>query len=212
MTNASPELPVAQPASWREAGALVVALVAFVCISDVQGVLWHRSEYRSAAHWVLPGVSYAFAAGLALWRWDWVVRVALSGRFVLLLAGAIAAIWAASAVPDARATAERREGVPVLRAGERERRTLVERTPVAAMVDWQTPQISHMDARQAQQAASQDSSFVHELPTGWTRMAPSAMRLVNLRVAGDPRAECYLTSLPGAAGGLLDNVNRWRSQ
>src|SRR5690606_25418247 len=81
MTNAAPELPVAQPASWREAGALVVALVAFVCISDVQGVLWHRSEYRSAAHWVLPGVSYAFAAGLALWRWDWVVRVALSGRF-----------------------------------------------------------------------------------------------------------------------------------
>jgi hypothetical protein len=38
------------------------------------------------------------------------------------------------------------------------------------------------------------------------------MRPINLRVAGDQNAECYLATLPGAAGGLLENVNRWREQ
>ena len=50
------------------------------------------------------------------------------------------------------------------------------------------------------------------LPAGWSELEPSALRLVNLRVAGDEHAECYLTTLGGAGGGLAANVNRWRSQ
>jgi hypothetical protein len=49
-------------------------------------------------------------------------------------------------------------------------------------------------------------------PAGWTEKPPSAMRDVNLQVAGDPRAECYLTTLGGEAGGVGSNVNRWRAQ
>lgn len=50
------------------------------------------------------------------------------------------------------------------------------------------------------------------LPGGWSELEPTALRLVNLRVAGDEHAECYLTTLSGAGGGLAANVNRWRSQ
>lgn len=50
------------------------------------------------------------------------------------------------------------------------------------------------------------------LPAGWSELEPTALRLVNLRVAGDEHAECYLTTLHGAGGGLSANVNRWRSQ
>jgi len=38
------------------------------------------------------------------------------------------------------------------------------------------------------------------------------MRVANFRVAGDERAECYLTVLGGDGGGLAANVNRWRAQ
>jgi hypothetical protein len=54
--------------------------------------------------------------------------------------------------------------------------------------------------------------FTYELPAGWSELPTSNMRLVNLRVAGDAQTECYLSSLPGDAGGVLDNVNRWRQQ
>ena len=49
-------------------------------------------------------------------------------------------------------------------------------------------------------------------PKGWTELEPTSMRTGNWRVAGDPRAECYLTILGGDAGGLAANVNRWRTQ
>lgn len=49
-------------------------------------------------------------------------------------------------------------------------------------------------------------------PPGWTELPTTSLRLANFRVAGDERAECYLTSLAGEGGGLAGNVNRWRSQ
>ena len=42
--------------------------------------------------------------------------------------------------------------------------------------------------------------------------APAPMRVVGFRVGGDPGAECTLAVFAGDAGGLLANVNRWRSQ
>jgi len=38
------------------------------------------------------------------------------------------------------------------------------------------------------------------------------MRLLNFRVKRDVATECYLSLLPGAAGGIPANVNRWRKQ
>lgn len=49
-------------------------------------------------------------------------------------------------------------------------------------------------------------------PPGWTEKPPAPFRDVNFAVAGDARAECYLTTLAGEAGGLDANINRWRTQ
>jgi len=49
-------------------------------------------------------------------------------------------------------------------------------------------------------------------PEGWERLPGGGMRVIDLRPAGDPRAECYLTVLAGDGGGITANVNRWRNQ
>lgn len=54
--------------------------------------------------------------------------------------------------------------------------------------------------------------YLYDVPEGWTDAPASAMRPVNLLVAGNPQAECYLSALSGDGGGLLANVNRWRAQ
>lgn len=47
-------------------------------------------------------------------------------------------------------------------------------------------------------------------PSGWKREAGSGMRVATYAL-GDG-TECSVVSLPGAAGGDLANVNRWRGQ
>ena len=56
------------------------------------------------------------------------------------------------------------------------------------------------------------SPFIWTTPRGWSERSPTSMRLINLKVTEDPETECYLTVLSGDAGGILQNVNRWRSQ
>ena len=51
-----------------------------------------------------------------------------------------------------------------------------------------------------------------DLPAGWSELPPRPFRVVNLQVAGHEDATCHLTPLSGDGGGLLANVNRWRSQ
>lgn len=48
-------------------------------------------------------------------------------------------------------------------------------------------------------------------PEGWTELDPTNTRLINFEI-GDSEAECYLAALPGSAGGVEANVNRWRQQ
>src|SRR5436190_3720919 len=57
-----------------------------------------------------------------------------------------------------------------------------------------------------------------DTPAGW-KEAPSdaasgmaGMRLINLSFGPNGEGECYLSAMPGAAGGLAANVNRWRAQ
>jgi hypothetical protein len=59
---------------------------------------------------------------------------------------------------------------------------------------------------------SSDNLIAYDLPQGWTTVPPTKERYVNLHPAGDPEASCYLSFLPGGAGGLAENVNRWRKQ
>ena len=51
-----------------------------------------------------------------------------------------------------------------------------------------------------------------DVPKGWQVFPETSMRIVNLRVAGHREAECYLSILPGRAGGVTENINRWRKQ
>lgn len=48
------------------------------------------------------------------------------------------------------------------------------------------------------------------VPEGWAELAPTQMRMVNLKVGDE--GECYLTILGGDGGGMAGNVNRWRGQ
>ena len=55
-----------------------------------------------------------------------------------------------------------------------------------------------------------------DIPAGWQRASGSSMRIVTFKVAGKvaghPGAECWVIDLSGTAGGIIDNINRWRSE
>ncbi|MDA1193821.1 MAG: hypothetical protein O2894_01415 [Planctomycetota bacterium] len=53
-----------------------------------------------------------------------------------------------------------------------------------------------------------------QTPAGWEQQPGSAgsMRVGSWRIAGDATADCSLVVLPGSAGGIAANVNRWRGE
>lgn len=61
-------------------------------------------------------------------------------------------------------------------------------------------------------AAPAENPLRWETPEGWTELASSRMRVINLTFGPNGEGECYLTILPGAGGGTVANINRWRSQ
>lgn len=56
------------------------------------------------------------------------------------------------------------------------------------------------------------SMFAYDAPESWVELPSSPQRWVNLQPQGDERASVYFTIMPGEAGGLAANVDRWRSQ
>lgn len=52
--------------------------------------------------------------------------------------------------------------------------------------------------------------LTYAMPEGWSALAPKGMRIINLDAT--PNTQCYLIMMPGAAGGLLGNLNRWRGE
>lgn len=53
------------------------------------------------------------------------------------------------------------------------------------------------------------------VPEGWSESTtpdPMGMRLLDLRFGPNQEGECYISLMPGPAGGLEANVNRWRTQ
>ena len=55
-------------------------------------------------------------------------------------------------------------------------------------------------------------AFKWTTPDGWKEAPPRSMREVNLKIGANNEAECYVTVLSGSGGGIVANVNRWRSQ
>ena len=56
------------------------------------------------------------------------------------------------------------------------------------------------------------SPYKWQVPEGWSEVPATSMRIGNFKIAASPEAECYLTVLKGAAGGVDANINRWRRQ
>ncbi|MAS94173.1 MAG: hypothetical protein CMO55_13335 [Verrucomicrobiales bacterium] len=69
-------------------------------------------------------------------------------------------------------------------------------------------------ANSAETSSSEGAAqqLVYDTPEGWTEQPASMMRVVTFRFGENDKGECYLARLPGAGGGLLANVNRWRGQ
>jgi len=51
-----------------------------------------------------------------------------------------------------------------------------------------------------------------DVPSGWEDAGARQMRHVTFTMAENPGVECYITLLPGQAGSVLDNINRWAKQ
>lgn len=80
----------------------------------------------------------------------------------------------------------------------------------------QTRDVSSYEAKPKLNAYPQerfgDERLRWETPAGWAQAERSQMRPVNLTFGPNQEGECYLAMLPGGAGGVLANVNRWRKQ
>lgn len=61
-------------------------------------------------------------------------------------------------------------------------------------------------------AQKASDSLVYELPPGWKVLPAKEPRLFNLEVAGAQNCNAYLVMLPGAGGGMEDNIERWQLQ
>lgn len=103
--------------------------------------------------------------------------------------------------------------------GERGPTAVIETTRVATqpshpVLRGATPAQRFGETSSASAPASDDLSglFDYDLPDGWKELPPTRDRVVNLQPGGDAAAACTLSFLPGSAGGLVDNVNRWRRQ
>ncbi|MFC5455904.1 hypothetical protein [Prosthecobacter fluviatilis] len=75
------------------------------------------------------------------------------------------------------------------------------------------------DAKEQPQQQQQRPNFRELLtwtvPEGWSESTtpdPMGMRLLDLRFGPSQEGECYISLMPGPAGGLEANVNRWRTQ
>lgn len=72
------------------------------------------------------------------------------------------------------------------------------------------------DTQQNQPPAAQENPLTWATPEGWSAApegsSPGGMRLIDLRFGPNGEGECYLSAMPGKAGGLEANVNRWRTQ
>lgn len=80
----------------------------------------------------------------------------------------------------------------------------------AAMLDQQQPPVAlpGPDAPTGP-AGGVAPAFRWQIPPGWQELPATELRLINLSAPGG--VECYVSVL-GGGGGLLSNVNRWRSQ
>jgi hypothetical protein len=52
----------------------------------------------------------------------------------------------------------------------------------------------------------------HSVPDGWRPRPAKGFRLLDMGLPGQGEASCLVSYMPGGAGGVVANVNRWRRQ
>ena len=52
----------------------------------------------------------------------------------------------------------------------------------------------------------------HVTPPGWVKRPAKSFRLIDMALPGTGETTCLVSFVPGAAGGVVANVNRWRRQ
>jgi len=72
------------------------------------------------------------------------------------------------------------------------------------------------DTQTGADTAPRENPLSWVTPPTWTEAppstAPGSMRLIDMRFGEKGEGECYLSAIPGNAGGVEANVNRWRTQ
>jgi hypothetical protein len=69
---------------------------------------------------------------------------------------------------------------------------------------------SPVQKQQADPPAEAASDLKWDTPSGWTQAPTSGVRVASFTTFG--KGDASITVLSGEAGGLVDNVNRWRKQ
>ena len=68
------------------------------------------------------------------------------------------------------------------------------------------------DQARAELKQARSPEFTWQKPPEWIEVPGNSMRLVSFTLGQADQIECYVTVLPGFAGGVRANMNRWRSQ
>lgn len=71
---------------------------------------------------------------------------------------------------------------------------------------------AHVRKEPAAAATARTAALSWTLPRGWTETAGPGMRYATIKPALPGNLEVSVIALPGAAGGEVANVNRWRGQ
>lgn len=113
-------------------------------------------------------------------------------------------------VPVMLVACEKKESATSV-APEQETRATAARSSLESASAPVTPAPEAAPAPAAQDGAPVEvESFVFTLPAGWTARPASGMRLATFVAPGG--VEVSVTRFPGDAGGLANNINRWRGQ
>jgi hypothetical protein len=97
-----------------------------------------------------------------------------------------------------------------------ERMEITEQRPLSGYA--RAPAVSIPSATRFFDDAKEESTepkqnpLIWATPAGWSEQPASQMRLIDLRFGPAGEGECYLSAMPGGAGGMAANLNRWRTQ
>ncbi len=90
--------------------------------------------------------------------------------------------------------------------------TLVDLTGTGAGKTGMGPPMAGAEPKRPK-AQKKAPALTYQTPEGWKKMADDAFSLAKFQVGeGDRPATVSVTPLPGGAGGLEQNINRWRGQ